>query len=60
MVYSYILQAIKASENFIRKFNDTNVVESLYYWSYDRLNQITYMFRTIDVELSIAHNIIRI
>jgi len=31
VAYSHVLQAVKASESFIREFNGTSVVESLYH-----------------------------
>lgn len=30
VAYSHVLQAVKASENFIREFNGTSITESLY------------------------------
>jgi hypothetical protein len=31
VAYSHILQAVKASENFIREFNGTSIIDSLYH-----------------------------
>ena len=39
IVYSHVLQAVKASENFFREFNGVGVMESLYNWFYKGRNQ---------------------